>query len=52
MALKVAEARWGADFSRNIGTNTEIHGGWARFTTEYGEKAVETRAEPRIRYFF
>jgi hypothetical protein len=25
-------ARWGADFSRNLGTNAEIHGEWARFT--------------------
>jgi hypothetical protein len=25
-------ARWGADFSRNLGTNVEIHGEWARFT--------------------
>lgn len=25
-------ARWGIDFSRNLGTNLEIHGEWARFT--------------------
>lgn len=25
-------ARWGADFSRNLGSNVEIHGEWARFT--------------------
>jgi hypothetical protein len=25
-------ARWGADFSRNLGSNAEIHGEWARFT--------------------
>jgi hypothetical protein len=25
-------ARWGADFSRNLGTNLEIHGEWAHFS--------------------
>lgn len=25
-------ARWGADFSRNLGTNVEIHGEWAHFS--------------------
>jgi hypothetical protein len=25
-------ARWGADFSRNLGTNLEVHGEWARVT--------------------
>ena len=24
-------ARWGVDFSRNLGTNLEVHGEWARF---------------------
>ena len=44
-------ARWGADFSRNIGPNAEIHGEWARFTdvpravlTPTGMLASETRA--------
>jgi hypothetical protein len=44
-------ARWGADFSRNIGTNAEIHGEWARFTdvprvllTPAGNLAPETRS--------
>lgn len=25
-------ARWGIDFSRNLGANLEVHGEWARFT--------------------
>jgi hypothetical protein len=44
-------ARWGADFSRNIGTNAEIHGEWARFTdvprvvlNPAGKLAPETRS--------
>jgi hypothetical protein len=44
-------ARWGADFSRNIGTNAEIHGEWARFTdvpravlTPAGKLTNETRS--------
>jgi hypothetical protein len=44
-------ARWGADFSRNLGTNVEIHGEWARFTdvprallTPAGTLAGETRS--------
>jgi hypothetical protein len=44
-------ARWGADFSRNLGSNAEIHGEWARFTdvpqvvlTPAGALATETRS--------
>jgi len=44
-------ARWGADFSRNLGTNVEIHGEWARFTdvpratlTPAGTLSSETRS--------
>jgi hypothetical protein len=44
-------ARWGADFSRNLGTSVEIHGEWARFTdvpraalTPAGTLTSETRS--------